>query len=363
MSEHARRSRGRIAVTTTACIVSFGALIALASFPAAAQGGTAIPRVVASPSKSPVASPTPATSPVIAAVGDIACAPSSGSYKGGKGTNAGCQQNAVGALLKGRTISAFLPLGDEQYQVGALAAFKVSYQRAFGAYLAITRPVPGNHEYNTSGASGYYAYFGASAHESSHGSYSYDIGSWHVIAINAPVCSGASCSTNTTLMRWLQADLKAHAAAKCTVAYWHEPLWSTGLHPTYVAIAPVWNALERAGVDLVLTGHDHNYQRFAPLGLATFNLARGTVQPPKVDRVHGMRQFVVGTGGESNYPWGSHIPSATVKAVEVRATNPNHGVFGVLLVTLNKTSYSWKFIQARTTGAAAFSDSGSTACH
>lgn len=321
------------------------------------------PASVGAPTPTPTTSTTPKTAPVIAAVGDIACDPHSGSYKSGKGTDAACQQNAVAALLKGRQIAAFLPLGDEQYQVGALSAYKVSYQRAFGAYLAISQPVPGNHEYYTSGAKGYYSYFGARAHKSSGGSYSYDLGAWHIIAINAATCGGSGCGPTSSFGKWLAADLKSHVANKCTLAYWHEPLWSVGLHPTFVPIAPVWNALQRAGVDVVLTGHDHNYQRFAPLGPASFNLRSGTVQPPTINRTTGMRQFIVGTGGESNYPWGSHIPVATSRAVEVKATNPNHGIFGVLFVTLNDASYSWQFVQARTTGAKAFTDKGTTACH
>ena len=347
-------------------VFALGSIVALTALSASAATGypsVAIPSPALHPAKVVIAT-SGKPSNVIAAVGDIACAPNSGSYRGGKGTNAGCQQNAVGALLKGRAIDAFLPLGDEQYQYGVLSDFRVSYQRAFGTYLAISEPVPGNHEYMTNGASGYFSYFGSRAHKESAGSYSYNLDGWHIIAINAQTCTGYSpCTAGSGLMKWLQADLKANAGTKCTLAYWHEPLWSIGLHPTYVPIAPVWNALERAGVDVVLTGHDHDYQRYAPLGLAHYSLSAGSVLPPTIDRVHGMRQFVVGTGGESNYPWGSNIPAQTRKAVEVKATNPNHGVFGVLFLTLAPTSYSWKFVQARTTGAAPFSDSGTTACH
>jgi hypothetical protein len=351
----APRSLRRIA-PTAAVLAAVGVMSAVSFLPAAAQ-------VRPAAAVSPGPTPTPVVAPVIAAVGDIACSPTSGSFNKGKGTNSGCQQNAVAALLKGRTIAAFLPLGDEQYQVGALSAFKASYHKAFGSYLAISQPVPGNHEYLTSGASGYYSYFGARAHKSSKGTYSFNIGSWHVIAINAPACSGASCGPNSALAKWVSADVKKNAASKCTLAYWHEPVWSLGAHPTYAPIAPVWNVLQKAGVDVVLTGHDHNYQRFAPLGQAKYNLSAGTVVPPTMARTTGMRQFIVGTGGEGNYAWSSHVPVATSRAVEVKATNPNHGVFGVLLVSLNKGSYSWRFVQARTTGAKAFSDSGTTACH
>ena len=283
--------------------------------------------------------PAPSDDPMIAAAGDIACSPTSSSFNSLLGTSSSCRMMATSDLLLRDAPDAVLLLGDIQYENGALNDFWRSYDPTWGRVKSITRPVPGNHEYGTSNASGYFDYFGAAAGDRSKGYYSYDLGSWHIIALNSQ-CSAVGCGTGTTQHKWLVNDLAQHPAT-CTLAYWHIPRFSSGSHGSNSTYQPFWQALYDAGADVVLNGHDHDYERFAP-------------QTPSgsADGARGVREFVVGTGGKSLYSFGSSRPNS-----QVRKT----GVFGVLELTLHPTSYDWKFVPAG--GDMTFTDSGSTACH
>ena len=286
--------------------------------------------------------------PTIATAGDIACDPLNGNFNGGAGTGAACAQLAVSNLMFNRGFASVLPLGDNQYYCGGLSDYQQSYGLSWGRLLSITHPVVGNHEYVTTGgtgcdtsanAGGYFSYFGARAGSPGQGYYSYDVGTWHLIALNSNCGNVGGCGPTSPQGSWLAADLAAHRNA-CTLAYWHIPLFSSGGRAATNA-QPLWTALYNARADVILNGHDHIYERFAP-------------QAPDGIRndAQGLRQFIVGTGGAN------HTSLATVAAnSEVRNTD----TFGILKLTLHATSYDWQFVPAPGTGA--FSDSGSQACH
>lgn len=277
--------------------------------------------------------------PVIAAAGDIACDPADAKYNGGAGAANACRMKATSDLLVGMDLAGVLVLGDSQYEDGALSKYRQSYDHTWGRLRAITRPAVGNHEYLQRNASGYFDYFGAAAGDPGKGYYSYDLGTWHLIALNSNCSRAGGCGPGSPQERWLRADLAAHPAA-CTLAYWHHPRFSSGLHGSDRAYDAVWRALYEAGTDVVLVGHDHDYERFAP-------------QDPDgvADAVRGIRQFVVGTGGRSLYWFRSPQPNSEVRSSDT---------FGVLVMTLRSLGYDWKFVPepGRT-----FSDSGRGFCH
>ncbi len=191
-------------------------------------------------------------------------------------------------LLDGLTGTVAV-LGDTAYENGTPDEFARCYEPTWGRHKARTRPAVGNHEYGTPGAAGYFAYFGAAAGEAGKGWYSYDLGAWHVVALNSN-CSLVGCQAGSEQEQWLRADLAANGA-RCTVAYMHHPRFSSGnVHGGSSAVDPLWRALEADGAELVLAGHDHDYERFAP------QTASGAL-----DVERGVRQFVVGTGGRPLY--------------------------------------------------------------
>jgi acid phosphatase type 7 len=236
-------------------------------------------------------------------------------------------------------LAAVLPLGDIQYEDGALDKFTASYAPSWGRLKSITHPVPGNHEYLTANAAGYYSYFGAAAGDPTKGYYSYDVGAWHVVALNSNCSPVGGCGSGSPQLTWLKADLAAHPT-KCTVAYWHHPLFSSGEHGNNPSTAPLWDALAASGAELVLSGHDHDYERFAPQTSAAV-----------ADPAKGIRQFVVGTGGKNHYALTTLKPNTEVQNVDT---------YGVLKLTLHPTSYDWVFMpeQGKT-----FTDSGTQQCH
>jgi hypothetical protein len=210
--------------------------------------------------------------------------------------------------------------------------------------LAVSHPATGNHEYlnsveSTAGA-GYFAYFGAAAGAVGQGWYSFDLGGWHLISLNAQCAAVGGCQKGSVQERWLAADLKAHPN-KCTIAYWHQPRFSSGQHGDEAAYSAFWNDLYKAGADLVLNGHDHDYERFAPQNPAA-----------QADPTYGIREFVVGTGGEDQRPFRA-VASANS---EVREDH----TFGVLDLTLNADSYTWRFVPVP---GSSFTDTGSGSCH
>jgi hypothetical protein len=274
---------------------------------------------------------------VIAAAGDIACDPSDPSYNGGNGTATNCRMNATSDLLLSGGYSAVLVLGDNQYELGSLASYQASFDPSWGRVKALIRPVPGNHEYLTPGATGYYGYFGPAAGDPAKGYYSYDLGGWHLIALNSSCGAVGGCGPGSAQEQWLAADLAAHPGV-CTLAYWHHPRFSSGPHgddPTYDAF---WRDLHAAGAAVVLNGHDHTYERFAPQDPA------GVADPG------GVRAFVVGTGGKNLTGW-----------VVVRANSEvrRNDTFGVLKLKLYPYSYEWEFVPA---AGQTFTDSGGALC-
>lgn len=286
--------------------------------------------------------------PVVAAAGDIACDPTSLAFNEGRGSVRACHQRATSDLLVNAGLTAVLALGDLQYYCGAFAAFMYSYDPSWGRVKSITYPAPGNHEYQLTGgygcapgAQGYFSYWGAAAGEPSRGYYSFDIGAWHLISLNSNCDEIGGCGSGSPEERWLRADLAAHAGALCTLAYWHHPPFSSSLVPVGTPrTLALLKDLYAAGVDLLLNGHQHNYERFAPQ-------TPGGVADP----AHGIRELVVGTGGEDLRRFGTTIANSEVR---------EDGTFGVLELTLLPTSYTWQFIPE---AGDTFTDSGSAPCH
>jgi hypothetical protein len=294
-----------------------------------------------------------ASDPVIAAAGDIACDPASSNFNAGNGTPGLCHQKATSNLLVNAGLAAVLPLGDIQYYCGGYQAFLQSYDLSWGRVKSISHPVVGNHEYITTpdssgpstgcditndGAAGYFNYFGAAAGTQNQGYYSYDIGAWHLIALNSNCTDAGGCSAVSPQGQWLQADLAAHPNA-CTLAYWHIPLFSSGGRAELNS-QELWQILYDHDADLILNGHDHIYERFAPQD------PNGVADPNR-----GIREFIVGSGGAN------HTPLDRIAAnSEVQNTN----TYGVLKLTLHPTSYTWKFVPE---AGQTFTDTGTGACH
>ena len=239
------------------------------------------------------------------------------------------------ALLDGIAGTVFTA-GDNAYGDGATVDFARCYDPNWGRFKARTRPSPGNHDYHTSDAGPYYRYFGAQAGEPGRGYYSYDLGAWHVISLNSNVRMRAGSEQE----RWLRADLAA-TRARCVLAYWHSPRFSSSNgHGNDRSTTPLWQALYDFGAEIVIGGHDHDYERFAP-------------QTPdgRPDPERGVREFVVGTGGAEHYGFDAAQPNSEVR---------NGDTWGVLKLTLLPESYRWKFVPV---AGGTFSDSGSGRCH
>jgi len=267
-----------------------------------------------------------ATAPTLIAAGDIA-------YCGTP------WDEATAALVKNMpgTVAA---LGDLAYESGSAAEFAACYQPTWGAFKARTRPAPGNHEYEADPtAAGYFGYWGARAGSPTQGWYSYELGGWHLISLNSNCRYIGGCFAGSPQETWLRADLAAHKT-KCTLAYWHHPRFSGGQVTSEIDMQPFWQDLYDANADLVLTGHAHNYQRFAP------QTAAGVADPAR-----GIREFVVGTGGNP-----SLHPVAAIANTEVM----NNTTWGVLQLALRNSGYDWHFVPV---AGQSFTDSGSQACH
>ena len=286
--------------------------------------------------------------PVIAAAGDIACDPTDSKFNGGAGKSDGCRQKYTADLIVGQGYAAVLALGDNQYYCGGYNAFLQSYDKSWGQLKAITHPAVGNHEYLTSGgtdcnsanagAAGHFKYFGAAAGQPGQGYYSFDVGTWHLIMLNTTCSQAGGCGSTSPQGKWLRADLAGHTNV-CTLAFWHIPLFSSGGRASSNSKS-FWDALYAADADVVLTGHDHIYERFAP-------------QTPSgaADPVRGIREFVVGTGGSNWTSIASVKPNSEVR---------NDRSFGILRLALHPTSYDWDFVPA---AGSTFTDSGTTQCH
>lgn len=230
-------------------------------------------------------------------------------------------------------------LGDNAYPNGSPENYQV-FNRTWGRFLGRIHPTPGNHEYNTPGAGPYFQYFGESAGPGGQGYYGFDLGAWRIYSLNSNFDFGVGVDAGSPQASWLQLDLNQHPA-KCTLAYWHHPLFSSGQNRNNPRMAALFRILYNANAEVVLTGHDHLYERFGP------QTADGAP-----DEARGIRQFVVGTGGvPANYQFMSIQPNSDRRIKDLN---------GVLKLTLLPDSYQWEFV---TTPNGAVTDSGSAPCH
>ena len=232
-----------------------------------------------------------------------------------------------------------MAVGDLAYPDGSKENF-TCYDKTWGRVRSRTRPTPGNHEFHAPGGSPYFDYFGTAAGEPKRGYYSYELGTWHIIVLNSECADIGGCDAASPQVKWLRSDLAAHPVA-CTLAYWHKPLFSSGsAHGNDLEMKPLWQALYDANADVVIGGHDHNYERFAP-------------QDPegRSDATRGIREFVVGTGGKNHRPVVMPQPNSEVR---------NADAFGVLKLTLRDGTYDWQFIPE---AGKQFTDSGTGKCH
>jgi len=324
--------------SSSAAFIAFaGALILLAGLaaiwapapgslgPSASPAPPSFGTSAAAESASAAPTPTLAGDPVLVGAGDIAsCA------LDGDATTA--------ALLDGIAGTVFTA-GDNAYEDGTADEFRACYDPTWGRHLGRTRPAPGNHDWETDGAAGYLGYFGARATNAEGDTwYSYDLGAWHVVVLDSDCTAVDGCGAGSRQGDWLAADL-ASSDARCTIAIWHHPRFSSGTHGDDPVVDPFWRALHAAGADVVVNGHDHDYERFAP-------------QDPdgRADPAAGMREFVVGTGGAALRAFGDPVANSLVRASVAH---------GVLSLTLHPGGYDWRFVSV----ADAFSDQGAAACH
>jgi len=275
---------------------------------------------------------------VIAAVGDIVCGSTTG-------PNTPCRYRETAALVAQIRPDAVLGLGDMQYESGGVVDFMKFYEPTWGVFRAFTYPVPGNHEYETPQAHGYYDYFNGvatfsgQAGDRDKGYYSFDLGQWHVVALNSNCDAIGGCGAGSPELTFLRQDLLQHDRL-CTLAFWHHPRFSSGQAGNSPRLADLWQALYENRVDVVLNGHDHDYERFA---------LQTPAQVP--DPQGGIRQIVVGTGGRDVRPFRSPL--------ERNSEVSNSSTFGVLRMRLRPSSYEWQFMPI---AGQAFTDSGSEAC-
>ena len=281
-----------------------------------------------SPVTHPISVTTPGGSgdPVLVGAGDIAdCSRT--------------QDEATATLLDGISGTVFTA-GDNVYENGTASEFTNCYGPNWGRHKSRTRPGVGNHEYQTSGASGYYGYFGAAAGSPSKGYYSFDIGAWHAVMLNSNCSKIGGCGATSAQATWLRADLAAHPAA-CTVAIWHHPRFTSSRSSPDGLTTALWQALYDAGADLIIGGHYHNYERFSP-------------QTPAgaTDNSFGIREIVVGTGGAGLAGFGGGTMAHSVSR--------SSSAFGVLKLTLHQSSYDFRFVPI---AGQTFADSGTASCH
>ena len=277
--------------------------------------------------------------PIIVGAGDIA----SGETKGDAST----------AELLDTIPGTVFTVGDDAYESGSIEDFQSYYEPSWGRHQARTKPSTGNHEYVGGDPQqygrGYFDYFGAVAAEDNGGSYSYNLGEWHIVSLNTGQCYGSpeadgsipNCGPGDPMIEWLKRDLATNGA-QCTLAYFHHPRWSSGIEhgsePSYTKA--IWDTLYADNAEVVVSGHDHDYERFAPQDLEG-----------NLDEERGIRQFVVGTGGRSLRDFGE---------VEANSKVRNSETYGVIKVTLHSGSYDWEFIPI---DEGAFTDAGSDRCH
>jgi acid phosphatase type 7 len=263
--------------------------------------------------------------PVLVGAGDIARC-----YSSDDRATANLLENIPGTVFTA---------GDNSQDYGAPSQYTNCFDRSWGRYKDRIRPAPGNHDYMTPGASGYYGYFGEAAGEPGKGYYSYDLGSWHVVSLNSNCAQIGGCGVGSEQEQWLRDDLEANTLP-CTAAYWHQPLFTSSVHPPTNEVRPLFQALYDHGAEIVMNGHNHVYERFAP-------------QDPmgQLDEELGIREFDVGTGGAGHYWFGGIARNSEVR---------NNDTYGVLKLTLKDSGYDWEFVPVE---GGTFTDSGSGVCH
>jgi hypothetical protein len=230
--------------------------------------------------------------------------------------------------------------GDNAYEDGTPEQFEKCYDPTWGRVKDRTLPAPGNHDWNTQGAAGYLGYFGTAAAPNGTTWYSTDLGAWHVIVLDSNCAKVGGCGVTSPQGRWLAADLAAHADSRCTLAIWHHPRFSSGEHGDDADVGPFWTQLVAADVDLIINGHDHDYERFAPQNAAG-----------REDRKNGIREIVVGTGGAGLRTFPTVQPNSEIRLA---------GELGVLRLTLHVVNYDWEFLPV---DSHAITDYGSALCH
>jgi hypothetical protein len=349
-------SSGWVTINVTSAVTGNGTFTLVITNPSSTAvslrsreaGASTAPQLLVETSVTP---PTTTSDPVVAAAGDIAC--TTAAVTSGSACHYGLTASVI---TSDPSITDVLTLGDLQYECGDYANFLRFYDPTWGLFRARTHPAIGNHEYlaaPTSGcaaastvpAQGYFDYWNgvgvASGPAGSRdgGYHSFNVGSWHLIALNSNCSKAGGCGATSPQATWLRNDLAAHPTA-CTLAYWHHPLFSSGEHGNNSSVAPFWDILQGAGVEVVLNGHDHDYERFTP------QTAAGVAAPTT-----GIREFVVGTGGKSHYTFTAVKPNSAVR---------NGDTFGVLKLTLHPQGYDWRFAPE---AGKTFTDAGSDTCH
>ena len=315
-------------------------LLALTLAPAACElAGGEVRKRGASENSTPsrhVARPEPGATAVLIGAGDIASCGShddddDGRWNGGSGVE--LTARLLDSLVPGNAPVAVFTTGDNAYGEGTARQFASCYDPSWGRHKSVTRPAPGNHDYKTKGARGYFDYFGSNAGPGRRGYYSYDLGDWHIISLNSEI----SMARGSAQEEWLRDDLAA-TTKQCVLAYWHEPRFSSGKHGSSTVPAPLWEALYEHHAEIIVNGHDHHYERFAP-------------QTPggQRDEARGIRQFVVGTGGRKLRKFKSAIANSEVRY---------NATYGVLKLTLSADGYRWEFVSV----SGAVPDSGSGTC-
>ena len=284
------------------------------------DAGAALPRIPI-----PVPTVNPSLPATLVGAGDIA-------------TCAAQHDEATARLVRGIAGTVFVA-GDNAYENGTTAEYARCFGPSWGEFRDRTRPVPGNHEYGTRAAAAYFDYFGAAAGSPGEGWYAYDVGAWRVYALNSNCSAIGGCGESSPQTRWLAADLAQHPK-HCVIAYWHHPLFSSGYHGNAPFMEDTWDVLYAAGADVVVNGHDHDYERFAP------QMPSGAADPAR-----GIRQFVVGTGGGELRAFGRPDRNSEVR---------NATTYGVIVLTLREGGYDWRFVPV---AGGSFSDSGSGRCH
>jgi hypothetical protein len=301
------------------------ALVYLIGATATAQQPT---RTSTAPMSSAGSARSMAADPVLVGAGDIA---SCDDLAGAEAT----------AKLIDKIPGTVFAAGDLAYPDGSDEQFAKCYGPTWGRFKDRTRPAPGNHEYHKGGASGYARYFGAAAGDPDKAYYSYDLGTWHILVLNSECAEIGGCDAQSPQTQWLKQELSQHARG-CKLAYFHKPLFSSGgKHGNDPEVKPLWDVLYAAGADVVINGHDHDYERFAP-------------QDPSghLEQKQGIREFVVGSGGKNSH--------RKMGIAEPNSEARNDDTFGVLKLTLHPRSYDWEFIPE---AGKNFKDAGNDPCH